>query len=261
MANRFTDTEKWKDEWFLSLEPTMKILWLYICDTCDYAGVWKVNFTLASFSVGTILDKQSALNAFGERVKVISDEKWHIPKFISFQYRGKLSPKNSAHRGVLKLLKFHGLETSPFEAPSEVLDSPSEGPKDKDKDKDSSFINSNKEELVITKPFKKPSPLSFLFGNSPQIQEWLDEGIHETHMMLLRKHSHHELIGLIEKAYAWAFPRGKRAETWLYTFGDSKKTAGYGANLAHKSFSGKTNTTTSILTEDELNEARELGIL
>jgi hypothetical protein len=69
------------------------------------------------------------------------------------------------------------------------------------------------------------------------------------------------LVDLIEKAYAWAMPRGKRAESWLYTFVTNKKTAGFGSNFAHKSFSEKTNTVTSILTEDELNEARELGIL
>jgi hypothetical protein len=98
VANRFTDTEKWKDEWFLKLEPMMKILWLYMCDTCDSAGVWKVNFHLASFSIGSILDKQSALKAMGDRIHVINCDKWFIPKFITYQYRGKLSPTNNAHR-------------------------------------------------------------------------------------------------------------------------------------------------------------------
>jgi hypothetical protein len=162
MANRFTDTEKWKDEWFLSLEPTMKILWLYICDSCDFAGVWKVNFTLASFSVGTILDKQSALNALGDRVKVINDNKWHIPKFIYFQQKGFLSPTNNAHKGILRLLDFHGIETSPYLAPSEPHGSDSIdslGPKVKvkvkvkvDSSSNSSSLNPNTELVNINPP-------------------------------------------------------------------------------------------------------------
>jgi hypothetical protein len=122
VAKRFTDTDKWKDEWFLELEPTLKVLWIYILDTCDHAGIWKANFKLASYSVGTILDKQSAIKAFKSRVKVITDDKWHVTKFISYQYKGKLNPeKNNAHRGVVNALILNGIDTSPYLAPSEPL--------------------------------------------------------------------------------------------------------------------------------------------
>jgi len=114
MAKRFTDTEKWKDEWFLELEPLMKILWLYILDTCDHAGVWKVNFKLASYSIGTALDRQSAINALGTRINIISLDKWHVPKFITYQQKGLLNPANNAHRGVLNLLEYHNIQTSPY---------------------------------------------------------------------------------------------------------------------------------------------------
>ena len=94
--------------------------------------------------------------------------------------------------------------------------------------------NKEKENKVLVEASKKVSPLSFLFANSPEIQQWLNEGIHETHMMLLKKHSHHVLVDLIEQAYAWAVPRNKRAETWLYTFTSNKNTHGYGANQPQK---------------------------
>lgn len=92
---------------------------------------------------------------------------------------------------------------------------------------------------------KKPSPLSFLFGNNPDIQIWLNEGLHQTHMMLLKKYSHHELVDLIEKAFAWAAPRGTKAESWLYTFVSNKNTAGYGLNQGKAAFKNKTNTVTA----------------
>lgn len=85
----------------------------------------------------------------------------------------------------------------------------------------------------------KPSPLSFLFSSSPDIQEWLNAGIHETHLMLLNKFSHHELVDLVEKAFAWAVPRGIKAETWLYTFVSNKKTTAYGSNSTKASFKKK----------------------
>lgn len=114
MAKRFTDTEKWKDEWFLELEPLMKMLWIYMLDTCDFAGVWKVNFKLASYSIGTALDRQSALNALGDRIMVLSLDKWHIPKFITYQQKGYLNPTNNAHKGIINLLEYHNIETSPY---------------------------------------------------------------------------------------------------------------------------------------------------
>lgn len=87
----------------------------------------------------------------------------------------------------------------------------------------------------------KASPLSFLFDSKPFIQEWLNAGNHDTHLVLVKKHSHHELAELIEKAYDWAQAKNQRAETWLITFMNNKNTKAYVANQAQKSFSKKTN--------------------
>lgn len=114
MAKRFTDTDKWKDEWFMDLEPVMKCFWVYLCDTCDCAGVWRVNFKQASFVIGAVLDKQSTLKALGERITVLSKEKWFIEKFIRFQYPRGLSQDSKAHKGVLKSLEYHKIETKGY---------------------------------------------------------------------------------------------------------------------------------------------------
>lgn len=136
MAKRFTDTDKWKDEWFTELEPVMKIFWAYLCDNCDHAGIWKVNFRVASSVIGVILDKQSALKALGGRIEILSIDKWFIVKFISFQYPKGLTHANSVHRGVLKLLEYNKIESSPYLAPGKVLGSSSVGSKEQDKDMD-----------------------------------------------------------------------------------------------------------------------------
>lgn len=140
MAKRFTDTDKWNDEWFMELDPVLKCFWIYLCDKCDHAGVWKVNFKQASFSIGAIIDKQSALNAFGERVWVLSVEKWFIQKFILFQYPTGLSETNKAHIGVFKSLSSNKIDSSPFLAPLKLLDSPflapHRGAKEKEQEKD-----------------------------------------------------------------------------------------------------------------------------
>lgn len=84
------------------------------------------------------------------------------------------------------------------------------------------------------------SPLSFLFHNRPEIQKWLDVGNHDTHKVILaRNKSHHELAELLEKAFDWSQGKDLRAETWLLTFIDNKKTSGFGSNQAKKSFKPK----------------------
>ena len=88
------------------------------------------------------------------------------------------------------------------------------------------------EESIIN----KASPLSFLFHHRPDIQKWLNEGNHDTHNVILaRNKSHHEIFEIIEKAYGWAQPKNKRADSWVLTFFDNKKPSGFGSNLAQES--------------------------
>jgi RNA recognition motif-containing protein len=135
MAKRFTDTDKWDDEWFMDLEPSMKCLWLYICDKCDCAGVWKVNFKKANYVIGAIFDKQSTLKAFNGRITEVGKEKWFVEKFIKFQYPKGLSDTSSIHKGVLKSLNYNGIQTKPYLS----LIVGAQRVMDKDMDKDSSF--------------------------------------------------------------------------------------------------------------------------
>ncbi len=127
MAKRFTDTDKWKKRFIRNLDINYKVLWLYILDDCNHAGIWDVDIDVAQIRTGCTFDIKEAIKIFGDKINVFDNkDKWFIPDFIEFQY-GTLNPKNRVHESVLSLLdkyKNKGLIRG-------LLD-----PKDKDKDKD-----------------------------------------------------------------------------------------------------------------------------
>jgi hypothetical protein len=104
VAKRFTDTEKWKKPFIRGLQGPYKLLWFYILDDCDHAGIWQVDFEVARIRTGEQIDKQSAINAFGDRIEIFSEgSKWFLRDFIEFQY-GQLNEKNRMHLSVINIL-------------------------------------------------------------------------------------------------------------------------------------------------------------
>jgi hypothetical protein len=128
MSKRFTDTMKWDDPWFSGLAPIEKLFWIYLCDKCDHAGIWKVNLPLAKFFLGA--DFIASPGVFGDRVVILCEEKWFIKKFVDFQY-GELTKDSRVHASVIKALEKEGVSIEYLKATRSIKD------KDKDKDKDS----------------------------------------------------------------------------------------------------------------------------
>ena len=106
MPKRMTATEKWDKEWFMSLSPKLKCLWCYINDRCDQAGMWEINYRLATMHIGEQITKAD-FNHFGDRVEFFVDKVW-IVGHVDFQC-GTLSEKSPAHKPVFKLLKKYSL--------------------------------------------------------------------------------------------------------------------------------------------------------
>lgn len=128
MTKRFTDTEKWRKGFVRSLDAPYKLLWLYILDECDHAGIWHVELDVACLRIGFDVDMQSAIDTLGKHIYPFDEnEKWFIVDFISFQY-GELNEANRVHQSVIRQLRKYGLW--------KVYISSLEGAKDKDKDKD-----------------------------------------------------------------------------------------------------------------------------
>ena len=118
MAKRFTDTDKWKDEWYTDLPNDYKIIWQYLLDTCDNAGIYKRNVKLLNIMCNTNVSETDILNAYKLRVTPISDEKWIINKFCVFQYGPDfLESKNKAVISVVNKL----IENNLYQSSSNTL--------------------------------------------------------------------------------------------------------------------------------------------
>lgn len=151
MAKRFTDSNKWDDDWFLELSLEYKLAWNYICDKCDAVGVWKPSRKAISFHLGVELDLVEFLRICGsKRIYVMPNGNWWIRGFCTFNYgdltEAEVSPKPSkTSLHYIKLLKNQGLwigYTEGIHTPKEKeKDKEQEKEKEKAKDKDTPKID------------------------------------------------------------------------------------------------------------------------
>ena len=107
MSKRFTDTEKWKDDWFLSLSNDYRIVWQWLLDNCNHAGICKPSINLLNMMCNTKVTDEILFDVFKDRL-LNYNTFWFIPKFLKFQY-GSLNSKKPAVISVLKELKKHNL--------------------------------------------------------------------------------------------------------------------------------------------------------
>jgi len=121
MRKRFIDADRWDDPWFRGLPANIKLLWSYLCDYCDYAGVWKCDWGMASFRIGVTVSQQEALENFNigkERVVLLEDGNYmQVIGFIEFQNK-HIRRGNKFHDSIFELIDAHG-KRGGFVAPSE----------------------------------------------------------------------------------------------------------------------------------------------
>ena len=131
MAKRFTDTNKWRKPFIRGLQGAYKLLWFYILDDCDHAGIWIVDMEVAEIRIGEPMDIEKAIQLFSDKIYIFDNgERWFISDFIEFQY-GVLSETNRAHNSVINILMKYELINK-----NKELISTLQGAKDKDKDKE-----------------------------------------------------------------------------------------------------------------------------
>lgn len=147
MATRFTDTNEWDEDWFISLGGEYQHLWKYIKDGCDIAGVWKPNVAkfqaLTKFNVNldTFFKK---VTADKQRIIKLANDRWFIPGFVKFQYFNRqdsytLALSNPLHKSIYLSLFNNGVELTTVRGLREVCQSA------KDKDK----VTTKKKQLLI----------------------------------------------------------------------------------------------------------------
>lgn len=104
MACRFTKPEKWDDVWFGSLSVHAKLLFLYLCDRCDYAGFWEINTRDAAFRTSIPEGEiEGLLDELGDKVVRNCRFLW-LKNFLLHQKNIPLNPANKVHAAIIKRL-------------------------------------------------------------------------------------------------------------------------------------------------------------
>jgi hypothetical protein len=141
MAKRFTDTEKWKDDWYISLSNDNKIVWQWLLDNCTIAGVCKPSIGLLNLMCRTTYTENQLIEEMGGRL-IVYNRIWFIPKFIKFQYSTLLSSKPAIISVVRELFEYNLVSMIPksfgnhYEIITESFNNHCQMIKDKDKVKD-----------------------------------------------------------------------------------------------------------------------------
>jgi hypothetical protein len=139
MAKRYTDSEKWQDNWFTDLTNDQKVIWIYLLDHCDNAGIWKMNMKNLNYFCSTNISVEDFIFTFQKRLTRINEELFFINKFCLFQYgpdflNNKSKPVLSALDKLTQLKiveKVNNIYTLSIPLPN-----PYQGTKDKEQDKE-----------------------------------------------------------------------------------------------------------------------------
>lgn len=167
---RFTETGKWSDAWFRKLPPKIKLLWQYVCDTCDAAGVFELDTDLATLQIGEKIE-ESDLEMLATRLQKLPSGKMLILNFIPFQY-GELSVECRPHKVVFDAIRKHKLEY-PINTLPIGVQYPSRLDKDKEQEGKEGAGRKTKDNLPTTPKSKKIADLFHRRHSTP----WSDKEI------------------------------------------------------------------------------------
>jgi len=153
MAKRFTDSEKWQDAWFTELTIDQKIIWIYLLDHCDNAGLWKINMKNLNYFCSTNITVEEFFIIFSKRITKVGEDICYINKYCNFQYGPNfLKSDNKAVKSAINRLIEVGIVNSqmgiytlsiPYGYP---IDTPKEKEKEKEKEEEKEKVKLKEEE-------------------------------------------------------------------------------------------------------------------
>lgn len=146
VMKRFTETKKWDDPWFWRLSPTAKLLWLYMLDSCDNAGVIDLDLEMAATKLRVPVEPQH-LKELESRLNCLEGGKTLIPKFVHFQF-GELCGNSKIHLSIKRLLDSYNLIQEFRNGMPIPLVSPKE--KEKEQEKEGECEGKPKEKRIPT---------------------------------------------------------------------------------------------------------------
>jgi hypothetical protein len=107
MAKRFSETEKWNDEWFCELKPLQKLVFLFIVDRCDNAGFMEINTRVNCFLIGITPEQyEGAIKGLNKCIIKSNDgKKLWVVNFLKHQKNLPLKFENNAHKQIIYLIQ------------------------------------------------------------------------------------------------------------------------------------------------------------
>lgn len=131
---RFTETNKWRDPWFRKLSGHAKLLFLWLIDNCDNAGVIDFDIESAAFDIGEAVNSKH-LSELQTRITQLANGKLCLSKFIGFQC-GPLSPDCRPHAAVIALAQKHGINVTLYKGYVKGIHTLEEKEPEKEKEKE-----------------------------------------------------------------------------------------------------------------------------
>lgn len=105
--NRITNTDKWKDEWFISLHPYAKLIFIFLYENCDEAGFYKPKTSHMKKYIG-MSAKDIVLYTKTLEEKIVFNEsrqKVWIKNFLFYQDQLPLEKKNPEHQKIMLIIE------------------------------------------------------------------------------------------------------------------------------------------------------------
>jgi len=105
--NRITNTDKWKDEWFLALSPFGKLVFVFLYENCNEAGFYNLNSTFMESQL-KIPAKNivSCIKEIGKKITFNkSGKKIWVDNFLFYQKQLPLDMNNGEHKKIKLILE------------------------------------------------------------------------------------------------------------------------------------------------------------
>ena len=109
MAKRLTDTTKWTNRAFRAMPDKFKLLYLYLLDNCDAAGVIRIDLDLVGYTLGHSFSKAEVESALMGKVVFLAEDKLIIRNYIAFQNGDVTSSESKIAGSIRSALNSHGL--------------------------------------------------------------------------------------------------------------------------------------------------------
>lgn len=105
--NRLTNTDKWKDEWFIALHPYAKLIFMFLYENCDEAGFYKPKSSHMKKYIGMSAE-DIVFHTKTLEEKIVFNEsrkKLWIKNFLFYQDQLPLEKKNPEHQKIMLIME------------------------------------------------------------------------------------------------------------------------------------------------------------